>query len=147
MIAFGNHCTTKHPFGFRWFSPSGTKRHDCHDVSHPTLCGPGKAAILPCKTGLDVGDWFETGFALGKAGTVMIAFGNHYTIKHPFGFRWFSPSGEMPPLLLGGKAGTVMIAFGNHYTTNPQERQNRRSFQSQGNLFAWQRGGNVVSYS
>ena len=31
------------------------------------------------KTGLDVGDWFETGFALGKAGTVMIAFGNHYT--------------------------------------------------------------------
>ncbi len=77
----------------------------------------------------------------------MIAFGNHYTIKHLFGFRWFSPSGEMPPLLLGGKAGTVMIAFGNHYTTNPQERQNRRSFQSQGNLFAWQRGGNVVSYS
>ena len=62
------------------------------------------------KTGLDVGDWFETRFAFGKAGT-------------------------------------VMIAFGNHYTTNPQERQNRRSFQSQGNLFAWQRGGNVVSYS
>ncbi|HIU41603.1 MAG TPA: hypothetical protein IAD19_03530, partial [Candidatus Egerieicola faecale] len=45
------------------------------------------------KTGLDVGDWFETRFAFGKAGTVMIAFGNHYTIKHPFGFRWFSPSG------------------------------------------------------
>ena len=114
MIAFGNHYTIKHPFGFRWFSPSGEMP--------PLLLG-------------------------GKAGTVMIAFGNHYTIKHPFGFRWFSPSGEMPPLLLGGKAGTVMIAFGNHYTTNPQERQNRRSFQSQGNLFAWQRGGNVVSYS
>ncbi|HIU41673.1 MAG TPA: hypothetical protein IAD19_03885 [Candidatus Egerieicola faecale] len=41
-------------FGFRRFSPSGTKRQDS-DVSHPILCGPGKAAILPCKIGLDVG--------------------------------------------------------------------------------------------
>ena len=46
----------------------------------------------------------------------MIAPSNHCTIKHPMGFRWFSPSGEMPPLLLGGKAGTAMIASSNHCT-------------------------------
>ena len=52
-----------------------------------------------------------------KRETVMIGFANHYTMKHPLGFRWFSPPGEMPPLLFGGKVGTVMIGFANHYTT------------------------------
>ena len=27
MIAFDNHYTIKHPLGFHWFSPLGTKRH------------------------------------------------------------------------------------------------------------------------
>ena len=40
----------------------------------------------------------------------------YYTMKNPLGFRWFSPPGEMPPLLFGGKAGTVMIGLANHYT-------------------------------
>ena len=56
----------------------------------------------------------------------MIGFGNHDTLKHPLGFRWFSPSGEMPPLLFGGKAGTVMIVFGNHYTIFSKERQRKK---------------------
>ena len=46
----------------------------------------------------------------------MIGFANYYTMKNPLGFHWFSPPGEMPPLLFGGKVGTVMIGFANHYT-------------------------------
>ena len=37
-------------------------------------------------------------------------------MKIRIGFRWFSPPGEMPPLLFGGKAGTVMTGFASHYT-------------------------------
>ena len=53
----------------------------------------------------------------------MVAFGNHCTLKYPMGFRWFSPPGEMLPLLLGSKAGTAMVALGNHCTTEERFRQ------------------------
>ena len=53
----------------------------------------------------------------------MIGSASHYIIKHPLGFHWFSPSGEMPPMLLGGKVGTVMIGSANHYIIIPGHKQ------------------------
>ena len=44
-------------------------------------------------------------FWAAKRGTTMVAFGNHCTLKYPMGFRWFSPPGEMPPLLFGRQSG------------------------------------------
>ena len=55
MVDFANHYTLKYPLGFRWVLPPGTKRHSsARTFLIQPLCGPGKAAILPCKTGLDV---------------------------------------------------------------------------------------------
>ena len=45
-------------------------------------------------------------------------------MKIRMGFRWFSPPGEMPPLLFGGKAGTVMTGFASHYIIKRRGKQN-----------------------